>query len=637
MAAADRTLEILIRTRAELAALEQTKAKLDEVKGKTQEVSTQAASAGESFSELGSLMGLALGAGILGGVLAVSNAITQWGEEIRKSADEQLRLTQEINASVLKIDELVKHARTLRDVIQIADAFKLELAKMAVAMSKFRADELPLWQKFADTIAHMFGSAIPGFGPRPFEQAAQENLNRTQQEYNRLVTDAGVEIVRSADATKQWAEEQKKLPESLTLCTDRVTALRGTLDQLTESLRISPEDVEIQEAFRGVAKDLQEAEERLTILQRGQDKVTRSTRETGGAHREITALMREQQGILQNLHQQESLVEQSPFLTVDQKNTQLLALYAQQIQVLSGIIDQTRSAMAGSALDPAQYQLLNNKLQTTIFELEQLQLKLQTLSFGGAFRAELTQWVNSFGSAGQQAARAITGPMNTAIGGISQGLTGLIFGAKNWQQSFVQAAQSIVQQLIQIGLQLLVQKALGTVMTTATVAEQAVAGPAVATAWAPAAAATSVGSFGASATTGAGAAIAAIAAIMGALMVGHEGGVIGGAGLRRFHGGGLASDEVPLIAQVGEIIMRREVAQPLAPILLALNARRFHAGGQIGGGISSIGGGISGGGDKITILNFTDKKALVKELATREGRKIIVDTINGRRIDLGLS
>jgi hypothetical protein len=73
------------------------------------------------------------------------------------------------------------------------------------------------------------------------------------------------------------------------------------------------------------------------------------------------------------------------------------------------------------------------------------------------------------------------------------------------------------------------------------------------------------------------------------------------------------------------------------------SVQRFHTGGVVSGlsgsRISGSGAGASGqirGGGSIHIHNYTDLKTLVKELATREGRKIIVDTVRGNRIDLGI-
>jgi hypothetical protein len=73
---------------------------------------------------------------------------------------------------------------------------------------------------------------------------------------------------------------------------------------------------------------------------------------------------------------------------------------------------------------------------------------------------------------------------------------------------------------------------------------------------------------------------------------------------------------------------------------------RMHLGGSIGrfprmhsGGSLSLGGSTlhsGGAGGHVTILNFTDLRTLTKQLASAQGRKIIVDTVRGNRIDLGL-
>jgi hypothetical protein len=228
--------------------------------------------------------------------------------------------------------------------------------------------------------------------------------------------------------------------------------------------------------------------------------------------------------------------------------------------------------------------------------------------------------------------------------------------------------------------------------------------------------------------------------------VAHGGGAISHM-MARFHGGGLSADEVPIIAQEGEFMIRREVAQMpgMAEYLLGLNEGRGrrgsyyqssgpyrpraahsrqeavgphminpvtgepwqggddpfagisdvghtfynpynffynmppgqpwsptlipttydpqgypmavpvyipnvtdianleHAGQHIanrhsGGFITRMhgGGSVSGGGGGIHIYAFTDLKALTKHLGSREGKKIIFDTVKGRSIDLGI-
>ncbi len=58
---------------------------------------------------------------------------------------------------------------------------------------------------------------------------------------------------------------------------------------------------------------------------------------------------------------------------------------------------------------------------------------------------------------------------------------------------------------------------------------------------------------------------------------------------------------------------------------------RFHSGGSL----ASVGG---GGASRpvIHVNNFTDPKAMLKAVSTQQGQKIIVDTVRGRSIDLGL-
>jgi hypothetical protein len=48
------------------------------------------------------------------------------------------------------------------------------------------------------------------------------------------------------------------------------------------------------------------------------------------------------------------------------------------------------------------------------------------------------------------------------------------------------------------------------------------------------------------------------------------------------------------------------------------------------------GGAVTGGGAGVHIYAFTDLKALTKHMGSREGQKIIFDTVKGRRIDLGI-
>jgi hypothetical protein len=204
-------------------------------------------------------------------------------------------------------------------------------------------------------------------------------------------------------------------------------------------------------------------------------------------------------------------------------------------------------------------------------------------------------------------------------------------------------AQALLQQILTLGLQLveqmIIQRIMAAINHEAAVAQAAITGPQISAAMAPAATAATIATEGQAALTAPASVAAALFAIEG-LLVAHEGGAIGRGRKRRFHGGGLAADEVPIIAQEGEIMIQRSVAQRpgMANFLLGLNEShrgglipRLHGGGSLGSGSAS---GAFGGG--VHIYAFTDLKALTKHMASREGQKIIFDTVKGRRIDLGI-
>jgi hypothetical protein len=311
--------------------------------------------------------------------------------------------------------------------------------------------------------------------------------------------------------------------------------------------------------------------------------------------------------------------------------------------------------------------------------------------------------------------------------------------------------QALLQNVIQLGLQLveqlLIQRAVGLINASLAETQAVASAQIIAAAWAGAATAVTTATEG-QAAYGAPAALAiGLAGVKGVLGIGslHEGGPV-----QRMHSGGLAHDEVPIIAQEGEIMIRRSVAQRdgMADFLLGLNAGEFHDGGFVAGGryhrgsgmdvgsnvfgpespfgkwggpdfsgfsnydptsarmmmmlsgggfmgpvgsnwfmqgptmiptsigtsgypravalgpgtdtnvlglshhtppklakhsggaISRFhsGGGVGGGGGGgVHIYAFTDLKALTRHMASRDGQKIIFDTVKGRRIDLGIS
>jgi hypothetical protein len=374
--------------------------------------------------------------------------------------------------------------------------------------------------------------------------------------------------------------------------------------------------------------------------------------------RDLTTLMREEAALLERARFKEQVIQQNPFLSVDQKQSLLFQNYTEQINLLNAAIAQQKQFIAHTALDPAQLAQAQGEMQKMVQQVALLSLRMQTLTFGGSFRASLVAWVNQFGDAGKQAASVLTNTLNTAIGSTSQALTGLIFGTKNWQQAFVQAAQSIVQNLIQIALQYVVSKLVmaaidrATGNTTGQAATQA-AGQAAA-AWAPAAISASIASYGSAAYTGLFAYGAALAAGE-VLAVGASaaGGAIGGAAEGgRIPGSPSTRDNLLMPMATGEHVISAAATtwadRNLGPDFLdSLNNMRVAVprgmaeGGRVGS-ISTISNynttDSPSRSSDVHIYNFVDRDELAKHvLNTSGGRKILIDFFRSKKLDLGFA
>jgi hypothetical protein len=399
----------------------------------------------------------------------------------------------------------------------------------------------------------------------------QQNLDQTaklQQQLNDKLVQSVSAFQRGKDAADEWAQLQSG-PVSAAI--DKVKTNISDLEARIAKLQptVKPEDneqfFELNSQLATQKRHLQELESEQTKLNRAEDRAGRLA-----FNREITALLREQGTTLQNIHEQEQLIKETPLLGIDEKNAAMLALYNREMGVLAAQIQATKAAMQNSALDPAQMEQLRQKLQQLEFEFQHLGLKMVGLQ--KPFQASMVEWANSFGSVGEQAAKTLQQSIGASLQSLNQML---ITGKFN--------AQSLVQQLANIGLQLIENLAIQQVMAlfakTQQASQRAEAAQSLAV-QAPLAAATSISSYG-TAAIAATAAIGVIAAIIAALTL-HEGGAV--PRRRRMHGGGLAADEVPVIAQEGEIMIQRSVAQQpgMAEFLLALNAGMlFHGGGRI--------------------------------------------------------
>ena len=207
----------------------------------------------------------------------------------------------------------------------------------------------------------------------------------------------------------------------------------------------------------------------------------------------------------------------------------------EQLQAsLRGVIDQLRAAGDTEGVRKLEEQL--NQLKIAGLELK---ISLADMTFFGQIRSQIQQLATEWGNLGKQIGGFFTNTFQTAAASASQALSGLIFRTGDWRQAFAQAAQSIVQNLIQIVFQYVlsqtIMKALAAVFRTGEAAATKGQASAAAAAWAPAATAASIATGGIASATGLTAFLAAIAAgVAGSTaaanvgtFVGHSGGVAG--------------------------------------------------------------------------------------------------------------
>lgn len=273
---------------------------------------------------------------------------------------------------------------------------------------------------------------------------------------------------------------------------------------------------------------------------------------------------------------------------------------------------------------------LKHQWQELHLEVLKTKDEFQGTTFFGQIRSQLRQLLNDWGSTGKQIGGFLTNTLNTAINSTSAALTGLIFRTGNWRQTFAQAAQSIVQNLIQIGLQMVAQSVLSRFLTQQNTQAQTQSGAQIAAAHAPAAAAVGISSYGSAATAAIAVVVAAIAAIIGAFGGFRSGGFTGEGG----------ADEVAGVVHRGEVVFPaprvREIGRDFLVNMAVGSISK--PGYQQGGFVGDYSPGARTSPVEVHVFNFTDASALRKAvLQSDAAKKIIMDTVRGRRLDLGIA
>lgn len=674
--ASERILRILLKLSADTEGATQTTNALKQVE-------TQAASTNSAVKNIGTeggaaeAVGAALSIGFAAAAvsaLAVYTHLMSAAQAQQRLAEESLRQNEELDRTVNQMSRIAERARSLDDSVRIGDTVERQLTRLHEQMADWRLKELDAFTSWSSSVESLIRSAfnllagtagplgaaaalakglLPGSAtsPQTFEQQeAAKQLEQAHKEVKQLLIDENAELKAAAANTEKWARDTADPAKHIQEYTDKLAQARAETAAAQAAADRDPTEANLQrlnsalQRQNNLGKDLRDL----------QGMITEDTGKEKDHHESISALMREESTLLAQIRGEQQLISQNPFLSADQKQSLLGQSYAQEMAALNAEIQRQRAIISNTALDPAQLEQARAKLVQMRQEMSLLGLKIQTTTFGGDLRSEMVNWVNQFGTSAHQVAGIITGTLNTAIGSTSQAITGLIFGTKNWQQAFAQAAQSIVANIIQIALQWVVSKILMAAIDRATGQQSGQAATQAATqaavAWAPSAISASIASYGSAAYTGVaayGAALAAGEAIaIGGSAVGGgfaEGGRVPGAPSTR--------DNVLIPMATGETVINSTASTWADRMFGAdwhvdLNSMRVPArsgmadGGRIGSAPSFSSSSSSSPGSNtpnIEVYHYVDMHKALKDFqASDAGRKILIDSVNKRRLSIGI-
>jgi len=371
----------------------------------------------------------------------------------------------------------------------------------------------------------------------------------------------------------------KALQESLSAF-DWETVLKKVTENLLKNTKISAEQAR---------KLLEETLAQIKMPPILPPESVENTERVNQGLKQIEASLKADEAVLEHIKTTQEIISRNPFISADEKTRATIATIRADLLAINKEVADLQ-AKKSFLSDPAKIAEVDAQIakMRDQFRLVFAQLQVATRPL----QAELGRWAQSFGDTMTQVAKTIEDTVGVALQGLNQWIVTGKFNLQSMMQSIEMLGLKLIEQLI-------IQQVMGKINATAAAAQAAITGPLVASAWAPAATLVTIATEGQSAAGAPEEVLAAILAVQGFSAIAHEGGTISDK-MKRFHNGGLAPDEVPIIAQEGEIMIQRSVAERFGDFLLALNAGVIgHSGGLLsfgsGGRIHFAPG--SGGGD----------------------------------------
>lgn len=157
-------------------------------------------------------------------------------------------------------------------------------------------------------------------------------------------------------------------------------------------------------------------------------------------------------------------INSDPFLLMSDRNRELNGLYDQQIASLKMVIELNNQKMETMS-DPAALIELESQNRELELQVKNLQDIKQLNTTAGQFKSEIIGWTNQLGTVGGNAAKVITGSLDSAINTASSSLQQAMMHTKSWGDAFdeigTQILATLQQMIIKMTLAAGIQAALG--------------------------------------------------------------------------------------------------------------------------------------------------------------------------------
>ena len=449
-------------------------------------------------------------AGIAGFILF--ETFKKINDEAEKFNKDLADLDTKLDKQMEKWRELAILAKDSRDVRGLSGDFGAAIDELQTKLFDVQQHQVTGWHHAIDWLGSEMQRTLYGVADGSaeyFKQAWQKSVDAIANRLTQTLTVARDALTKAQSSVAQAEQLRGASPATAVVFYE------------SELIGLKKEEVGLTQELNSLDLTSNEGRERAAqIFDRIHSidrEIVSDESEKNKAAQRFGEITKENALLLQTIRDNQKLINDQPFAGIDAKQVALHQSYIQEEQQLAAAIQQTKQAedAAQGAGAQAQVEALRAKLHALTTEYVELQFKIQTSAFGGELQADLIKWVNSFGTAAHQVASIITGTLNTAISGTSQALTGLIFGTTTWQQAFSQAAQSIVGEIIKIGIQFVVSRLFMSAINRAAGTADALAATAqaapVAAAWSSAATSASIATYGVADVEGVAAYVAALA------------------------------------------------------------------------------------------------------------------------------